>query len=86
MEKPKLKGLSEPWARDEAVYNERFDMWSDYDGHFDLFERRDTNAERVRGHELMKVDYMDRWNNKFTDIASRASGHDANRFDGNPFT
>jgi len=86
MNKPNLKGLSEPWARDEQVYNKRFDTWSDFNGHYDLIARRETIPERVREHELRKVDYMDRWNNKFTDISARNSGRDVNRYDGDPFT
>jgi hypothetical protein len=59
-------------------------MWSCYDGHFD--NRDDDAPDRVRFREQRAVDYMGRWNNKFTDISARSSGVDHNRFDGNPFT
>lgn len=72
---------SEPWARDETVYNQRFGMWSDYDGHFNIGERFEYSPVRVRMLEMRKTDYIGRWNNKFEQIAGKID-----RFDGNPFT
>ena len=64
-----MRGLSnfgtEPWARDEIVYNQRFRMWSDFSGHFDLAERSPYEHTRVLETEQRQVSYMDRWNNKF---------------------
>jgi hypothetical protein len=61
-------------------------MWSCYDGHFDLAERDEDDPCRKLQREHRQIDYMGRWNNKFTDIEARSSGVDHNRFDGNPFT
>lgn len=72
---PALRGLSnfgtEPWARDEIVYNQRFRMWSDFSGHFDLAERSPYEHTRVLEAEQRQVSYMDRWNNKFLVCADK---------------
>ena len=66
---PALRGLastgSEPWSRDEIVYNRRFRMWSEYDGYFDLAERSPYAPTRVLLTEQKQVSYMDRWQDKF---------------------
>lgn len=72
---------NEPWARDEAVYNHRFTMWSEMDGHFDLKERFEYAPVRVTELEQRKTAYVGRWNNKFEQIAGKIQAHD-----GNPFT
>lgn len=82
---PALRGLrmenNEPWARDETVYNHRFAMWSEMDGHFNLKERYEYATVRVTELEQRKTAYVGRWNNKFEQIAGKLQAHD-----GNPFT
>ena len=70
---PALRGLlaaegvsaREPWARDECVYNRRFSMWSDYDGHFNLEARAPYSPHRTAMSEIHKEAYMGRWLQKF---------------------
>ena len=66
---PALRGLSnfgsEPWARDEIVYNRRFRTWSDFTGYFDVEERSPYAPTRMLETEQRQVRYMDRWNQKY---------------------
>ena len=83
---------NEPWARDELQYNRKFFMMSDYHGNYDLDERSEHEPGRLARHELRRIDYFGRWNNKFVEQNTqlgglRESGVAAyNAFDGNPFT
>ena len=67
---PALRGLTnltEPWARDEIVYNDRFNMRSEYTGDFDLEERTAYLPHRMRYIEIRRTDYTNRWQEKFLD-------------------
>ena len=81
---PALRGLrsdSEPWSRDEFVYNRRAVMLSDYHGFFDIEARSPYSPHRLKMNEMRKTAYLDRWNQKFEDAAGTLNHHD-----GNPFT
>jgi hypothetical protein len=66
---PSLRGLqcqgTEPWSRDEAVYNRRFTMWSEYDGLYCADSRSPYTPSRVAMSELRRTEYMGRVTNKF---------------------
>lgn len=70
---PALRGLlaaggvsaREPWARDESVYNRRFQMWSEYDGHFNLETRAPYSPHRIAMAEIHREAYLGRWMQKF---------------------
>ena len=79
---PALKGLlvkNEPWARDELVYNRRFNMQCDYDGHFAVESPFAPN--RMIMAEIRKEAYLGRVNQKQMQITGTLDMHD-----GNPFT
>jgi len=63
------------------VYNRRFTMWSNYDGHFDVDERSPYSPARMQEGEQRRMAYAGRWNNKFEIAAQTLNEHD-----GNPFT
>ena len=63
---------NEPWARDELQYNRKFFMMSDYHGNYDLDERSEHEPGRLARHELRRIDYFGRWNNKFVEQVTLA--------------
>ena len=79
---PALMGLlvtTERWARDELVYNRRFNMQCDYDGHFAVESPFAPN--RMIMAEIRKEAYLGRVNQKQMQITGTLDMHD-----GNPFT
>ena len=76
-----IRNATEPWSRDEHVYNRRAVMLSDLHGFFDIESRSPYSPHRLRMDELRKTAYLDRWNQKFEIAAGTLDQHD-----GNPFT
>ena len=71
---PALRGLlvhnkhrpaTEAWARDETVYNQRYDMWTTVEGRFRADERAETAPDRVLASAQRRQDYVDRFYAKF---------------------
>jgi len=83
---------TEPFAKDESVYNRRFAMWSDEEGVYDLPERDRFLPQRLVLDDMRRTDYFGRWNNKFVEMGTQiggqheSGGYTYNNFDGNPFT
>lgn len=66
----------EPWAVDEDVYNRRFETRD-----VGVPDRYLDKTARVRGMSYNKIDYMCRFDQKYSEMNG---GYD--RYDGNPFT
>ena len=61
----RTRGHLEAWARDESVYNVRFNSWSSFEGRFHVPERAEDAPERVLLAGQRRQDYMNRFYDKF---------------------
>jgi len=61
----RTRGHLEAWARDESVYNVRFNSWSSIEGRFHVPERAEDAPERVLLAGQRRKDYMNRFYDKF---------------------